>query len=72
MAEAAGAVEARAALDAEADDLDFIGQRRREPRRGRAVNRHQRAIQRSGHVHQPGIVGDHGVRAGQQINGFSQ
>src|SRR5690606_21050579 len=49
MPEAAGALEARAALQAQADDLHLIGQRRGELRRGGAVHRHQRTVECGGH-----------------------
>src|SRR5690606_29299198 len=51
VAEAAGALEAGAAVQAQTDDFHLVGQRRSELRRGGAVHRHQRTIQRGGHVH---------------------
>ena len=41
-------------------------------RRGGAIDRHQRAAQRRGHVHQPGVVGDHRVGTGQQVERLGQ
>src|SRR5690606_23663669 len=60
VAIAAGALEAGAAVQAQAHDLHQVGERRGELRRGGAVYRHQRAVERGGHVHQAGIVADHG------------
>lgn len=72
MAEATGALEARAALETEADDLHPVRQRRGELRRGGAIDAHQRAIQRGRHVHQAGIVGHHRASAGHQVDGLGQ
>src|SRR3990167_4050804 len=63
VAEAAGTLEAGAAIETETDDLHLLGQRGGELWRGRTVHRHQRPIERRRYVHQAGVVGHHRSRA---------
>lgn len=72
VAERAFALEAGAALQAQAHHLRMRAQGRRVLGAGRAIHGGQRAIQCGGKVHQTAVVAHHDVRQREQIDCFRQ
>lgn len=72
MTKRAFAFEAGAAFEFETDDFGFVAQRRGVVGAGRAVDRDQFAVERGGQVHQAAVVADHGIGAGEQVDGFGE
>lgn len=72
MTKRAFAFEAGAAFEFEADDFGFFAQRRGVVGAGRTVYRDQFAVERGGQVHQAAVVADHGIGAGEQVDGFGE
>ena len=56
----------------EADNGGFVAQRRGVVGAGRAVGGGEFAVERGGEVHQAAVVAEHGVGAGEQVDGFGE
>ena len=72
MAEGAGALETRSTFNVCRQQFYPVCRGRCKVRRCRAINGNDRLVQRCRNMHQAGVVADHGLRRGEQINRLTQ